>query len=416
MSTAQREGSAARGPAGALSFISRERSFARRTPLRYQPAVSGIATADLPRPPEWERVELPAEPWTSRWLTGLGMGLDGVLLRAMRFVVDAALAPPPDAIPALRAAAEPYLDGDLQRNPQRFFAFLDEMAGRQPRFVVERFKRALDGGVVISRQFLSEYRRFIEREDDPVCLENERVPVEHWMHDRDRPRGTVVALHGFSMGQPLIDAFGMMASEWYRRGLDVALLTLPYHGARSPRQARFSGEMFASPDVGNLNEAVRQAVNDTRLAINWLRRETGAPVGLLGLSLGGYVSSLMAGLMEDLDFVIPIVPPVDLADLAWRFFVQAGNNGARPPLAREDHYRAYRLHSPLTFPRKVAAERLLIVAGRGDQVVPPEHPHQLWLHWGRPSIYWFSGSHIAPFRRSLMVREIARHLKRVGVL
>jgi len=344
------------------------------------------------------------------------MGLDGVLLRAMRFVVDAALAPPPSQIPALRLAAEPYLAEDLQREPKRFFDFLEGIKDRQPRFVVERFKRTLDGGVLISRQFLSDYRRFIERDDDPVCLENERVPIEHWMHEPERPRGTVVALHGFSMGQPMIDAFGMMAADWYRHGLDVALVTLPYHGARSPRRARFSGELFASPDVGNLNEAVRQAVGDVRQTINWLRRETGAPVGLLGLSLGGYISSLMAGLMDDLDFVIPIVPPVDLADLAWRFFIQSAGAGAHPPLEREQHYLAYRLHSPLTFPRRVAKERLLIIAGRGDLVVPPEHPHALWQHWEQPSIYWFSGSHIAPFRRRLMVEQVVSHLKKVGVL
>lgn len=370
--------------------------------------------------PEWQEAKLPDESWGSWLLTGLGMGLDVVLLRAMKLVIDAALTPAPGAVPALRAAAQPYLEADLQRNPRQFFSFIDTKPAPLPGQVAERLRQTLPGGMLVSRQFLSNYERYYEPEVDTVglCVENGRIPVEHWMHESGKPAGTVVVLHGFSMGQPLIDSFVLMASEWYNRGLDVAMMTLPYHGARAPRNARFSGELFASPDAGRLNEAVRQAVHDAHMIMNWARRETGAPVGLLGLSLGGYISSLIAGLTSDPAFVIPIVPPVDLADLAWRSFITDKNfqEGAKPPLTREEHYAVYRIHSPLTYPLQVPKERLLIVAGRGDRVVPPEHPHALWKHWGKPAIHWFSGSHIAPFRRQRIVAVIDEHFRSLGIL
>src|SRR5205085_980553 len=107
-------------------------------------------------------------------------------------------------------------------------------------------------------------------------------------------RPTVVALHGFTMGHPAIDAYVLMASRWFAAGLDVAFVTLPFHGARSPRSARFSGELFGSWHVGRLNEAVRQAVHDVSIVARWLRRESASHLGLIGLSLGGYVAALLA--------------------------------------------------------------------------------------------------------------------------
>lgn len=374
---------------------------------------SGLKVSNVPP------VDLPEEHWTAALFTRVGVLLDAILLRALALVVDAALAPAAQRTDALRAAAEPYLRDELQREPRRFFDFVDKMPRRMPVPVSERLRRTLNGGVVVARQFLSNYQPFSPRDDAVAeCSENERVPVEHWMHEPQRPKATVLALHGFSMGYPGIDAFALMAAEWFKRGLDVALLTLPFHGARSPQSARFSGEAFASADVGRLNEAVRQAVSDVHALMNWLRQTSGAPVGLLGLSLGGYISALVAGLSTAPAFVIPLVPPVDIADLGWRFYERGRRRrrGQEPPLSRAEHEAAYRVHSPLTFALQVPKERVLIVAGRGDRVVPAEHPQALWLHWGKPALLWFTGSHVAPFGRRRIIARIVEHLASIGIL
>lgn len=74
------------------------------------------------------------------------------------------------------------------------------------------------------------------------------------------------------------------------------------------------------------------------------------------------------------------------------------------------------MHSPLTYPLRIARERVLIIGARGDRIVPPEHPHALWQHWGRPSLFWFSGSHLAPFRRQRIVAAVANKLTDLGIL
>jgi pimeloyl-ACP methyl ester carboxylesterase len=367
--------------------------------------------------PSLEPARLPSEPWTARAFTQIGGALDGLVLGAMRLAVDAVVMPAPAEIPELRASAERFLRDDLQRDPARFFSFDD--APPRPRAVRDRLRRRLSGGMVLGRSIDTDYRPYEQAlgAAEPHPKEG-RLLLEHWVHDRGRSRPTVLAVHGFSMGQPRIDAVALFASQWFAAGLDVALLTLPYHGRRTPPGAKFSGEAFAAPHVARFSEAVRRSIYEMRLLVDWLRERNGGPVGLLGLSLGGYLSSLMAGLYDDLDFVIPMVPPVCIGDLAWRFMEQSRRHRAEgaPPISLDEMRAAYRVHSPLTYPLRLAKERVLIIAGRGDRIVPAEHPYALWRHWGEPSIHWFSGSHLAPFGRRRIFAAVKRHLRGLGII
>lgn len=362
--------------------------------------------------PELTDVELPAEPGAGQLLTRLGVALDSAVLAAMQRAVDLALMPTPEELPGLLASAEFMLEPGLQREPQRFFDF--PASALVPLEVRERRRRSLSGGVALSRQLA--YRYQAHGEPDGESLEH--IHLEHWMHRPAYPRATVVTVHGFTMGQPRIDALVLFARHWFRRGLDVAILTLPHHGARTPADSRFSGERFAVPHVARLSEAVRQAIFEMRLVTRWLRESVGGPVGLLGISLGGYLSALAASLDAELDFAVPMVPPVCIGDLAWRFFLRSRHyrDGATPAFSQEELRSLYRVHSPLAHGLRTPRERVMIIAGRGDRIVPPEHPHALWLHWGRPRIHWYSGSHLAPFGRGRIIREIDAHLRSIGVL
>ncbi len=368
--------------------------------------IPGLAASDLPQ-----------ERWDDWFLTRLGSAVDGAMLQAMRFVVDATLMPRPADLPVLRASAERFVIGDLWEDPRRFFAFVDEPVA--PLAVSSDYRRSVTGGAIFTREFATAYEPYHPDEAAvrAEALSQDKVLVEHWVHESEAPLGTVLALHGFSMGYPRIDAIALFAAQCFRAGLDVALLTLPFHGPRTPADARFSGERFAVPHVAHLNDAVRQAIYEIHVVSGWLRRQREAPIGLLGLSLGGYLASLMAGLTADLDFVIPMVPPACMGDLAWRFFSHSRRyrSAASPAFSREELRAAYRVHSPLSYPRRVDKRRILILAGRGDQIVPPEHPHALWRHWEEPEIYWFSGSHLAPFRRGRLARVLLQHIERCSV-
>ena len=355
----------------------------------------------------------PAAPdFGSRLLTALGATVDGIVVRTARFVVDRALMPGPGEVQALRNAARFYEQG-FADDPRRFFAFLD---GPQavPQVTVGLPRRLGRDGERVALTFPTAYQpanpaHLAEHE---ALHENRLVHAELWRHRGGRARATVVAMHGFGMGYPPLDALALMAPSLFAAGLDVALLTLPLHGARAPRGGRFSGQLFANANVVRTNEAIAQAVHDLAALIAWLRAHGADRVGALGLSLGGYLAALSAALLPDLDFAIPLVAPVCFGDLAHRFMASSIRYRARPEavIGRDEMRAAYRVHSPLAHPPRVPRERLLIVAGRGDRVVPPEHTHWLADHWGHPRTTWFSGSHIAPFGRPGMGTEIRRFI------
>ena len=352
--------------------------------------------------------ELPPARWGGRALSGFGSALDAALLRAAQLAVDAILLPAPEHLDELRQGALRMGQAPLADRPRRLFAFPEDPP--RARELRTTFLRSARGGGVVRRELSFEYRGYFDE-----AARQETLVFEHWMHGPRRPAGTVVAIHGFAMGQPRIDALALLASQWFGFGLDVALPTLPHHGERRPQGARFSGEAFAAPDATRLAEAVRQAVFELRLLQGWLRQETAAPVGLLGLSLGGYLAALMAGLYDDLDFAVPLAPPVCLGDLAWRFHSHS-RRFERPALSRDELRAAFRAHSPLAHPLRVPRERLLIAAGRGDRIVPPEHPGSLWRHWGEPEIHWWNGGHLGPIGRRQVALRVRGLLERLAIL
>jgi hypothetical protein len=315
---------------------------------------------------------MPAEPWRRRALSGVGTALDATMMRAMTTVVHRALLPKPENVESLRATFAASLSQDIQASPRRAFDFLDEPS--QPLAVATREHRRVGDGVVVRMRMATGYRPYgfeAAARTDPARAAHPLL-CEHWMHDARPPQATVIALHGFAMGWPRFDSIALFARRWFDAGLDVALPTLPYHGARTPADAHFSGDRFAVPNVARLGESVREAIYEIQMLVRW----------------------------------------------AWRIFARTphARAGGSAAMTGQELRSAFRFHSPLAHALRTPRERLLIVAGRGDRVVPPEHPHALWEHWNRPAIHWFSGSHIAPFGRGRIVAAVLAHLRSLGHL
>lgn len=242
--------------------------------------------------------------------------------------------------------------------------------------------------------------------------------ARHFFHG-ERPRPTIIALHGFWASPYWINAF-MFELPWlFRLGFDVVLPTLPFHGGRRMKGAFFSGHGFVSPQLDQTMEAVAHAVSDIRVVMRELRARGVTTIGITGLSLGGYVSALMASIEPRLAFAIPNVPVVSLVDLLldWHplgelFRVAMHQHGLDIAKAR----RLLAVHSPLSYKPALPKDRLMIVAGAGDRLAPPAQARLLWEHWERPWVYYFPGNHLLHFDRGGYLRMIARFLRRNGVI
>jgi hypothetical protein len=170
-----------------------------------------------------------------RFLTAVASTVDGIALRAMRTVVDRALMPAPEEIERLRREACFYQQQAFADDPGRFFAFLDAVA-TVPEVTLAARRPPARGEERLRLTFASPYRpvnpAYVTAHD--AFSENHIVHAELWRHRHGRPRPTVIGLHGFGMGWPALDGLALMASGLFAAGLDVALLTLPLHGARAP--------------------------------------------------------------------------------------------------------------------------------------------------------------------------------------
>jgi hypothetical protein len=227
------------------------------------------------------------------------------------------------------------------------------------------------------------------------------------LRHRSSQRPWLVCLHGYVMGAPLLDLSLFPPAFFHHRlGLNLIYPTLPLHGLRS--LGRRSGEGFFRADVMDTIHAEAQAMWDLRRCLSWVRAQTDRPVGVFGISLGGYTAALLAGLDPDLACVIAGVPVSDFARIVFRHGPPLTLRSAREIGLLEERMREVkRVISPLDLAPRVPRERCFLFAGAADRIVPPDHVRDLWHHWREPAIAWYQGGHLT-FRSEPGVRALVR--------
>jgi hypothetical protein len=208
------------------------------------------------------------------------------------------------------------------------------------------------------------------------------------------PRPWLVCLHGYGMGEAR-DLFGFRSIYFHRTlGLNVIHPVFPLHGPR--RAGRFSGGGVISLDFLANVHGLAQAVWDARRCLGWVRAQGATAIGLHGISLGGYLAALLAGIESDLDCAIAGIPPADLPRVMLRHAPRAVRQEGRAERLFGPRSRAlHRVVSPLAFAPRLPRERRFIYAGMVDRMSTPRHAHQLWRHWDRPAIRWYRGAHVS---------------------
>ena len=227
-----------------------------------------------------------------------------------------------------------------------------------------------------------------------------------WVLRHNEPRPWLVCVHGTSMGKAGTDLM-VFRARWLHEdlGLNLVFPVLPLHGPRGdqlPPYASFPGE-----DLMDNVHGIAQAVWDVRRLVGWARSQGDQPVGITGISLGGFVSALVAGLEPDLACAILGVPAVDVIDL-----IDHHSTRLRDPqylrlldLARQVGV----VVSPLSLAPQVPLERRFVYAGLADRLAHPRHQvARLWEHWGRPEVLWYKGGHLA-FAHTKGVGSFVRH-------
>jgi len=281
-----------------------------------------------------------------------------------------------------------------------------------------RFTSAPAAAMTETLSFASNYRTLnpaLQGKFDSLTRNN-TVWAQYWRHG-DKPRPTLCVIHGFILDAYSINSRFFHLDWFFRQGYDIVLYTLPFHGARRERWAPYSGHGVFSYGACHLNETVLQGVHDFRLLLNWLESQGVEKTGVTGISLGGYTAALLAATEARLQFSVPIVPVASLTDVIFEWapaglLIKIGMRLAGISIPQARHAMA--IQSPLTWAPKLPKERLMIVGGAGDRIVPPKHARLLWDHWNHPRLHWFPGNHIIHLDQGRYLKDMARFIRGTG--
>jgi predicted alpha/beta hydrolase family esterase len=275
--------------------------------------------------------------------------------------------------------------------------------------VRERPVRALPwGGHAVELSWTSAFEPFHSSVRDAYVVHSANRTAWARVYGSGRGRPAVILVHGYMAGH-----WGVEERIWplrwlNRHDLDAALVLLPFHGVRASRQAG----LFPGADPRFTNEGFRQAVADVRVLADLLRARGAPSVGIMGMSLGGYATALMATLQKDLAFAVPIIPLSSVADFA-RDQGRLGT-GERAETQHGALEAANRVVSPLARPSLVPSERVLVIGAESDQVTPIRYAERLARHFDSPLLR-LPGGHVLQAWRTPAFRAVRAMLRRNGV-
>lgn len=210
---------------------------------------------------------------------------------------------------AYEAQLDYYIDNGFVANPSTFFGFPE----KHPSYTVLSQKTYRGGTFqVISYPSGYEARNPLLREHFDSFTSNRTGYLVRWIHG-DRGKKTVLCLHGFMLGDPGAAARMFRVGKLFDMGLDVALFVAPFHWRRAPG-SRVSRRLYLQPDdVAMTAECIRQTIWDLRSSVQILHDLGSSEKGLIGASLGGYISALFISLTEAASFAAMMVPAVNFS-------------------------------------------------------------------------------------------------------
>ena len=226
--------------------------------------------------------------------------------------------------------------------------------------------------------------------------ENNVVPAEYYVPrgasaDAKVPAAVVLDILDGSAILPR-----MMARAAAQRGLAALYVPMPCYNDRRPAGGAHSKLLRAEPT--RVVDGLRQTVMDVRRARAVLasRPEVDAKnLGITGISLGGIMTALSAGVDGGFARVAPILSGGDLADITFHCHEMRKLRAALLDrgVTRQSAAAVFAPVEPLTFAGRVDAARCLMINAATDEVIPRQDTEALARAIGNPQVLWLQAGH-----------------------
>jgi pimeloyl-ACP methyl ester carboxylesterase len=257
----------------------------------------------------------------------------------------------------------------------------------------------------LSEAFSRQYRNYTE---------NQTVHAKFYRPRKGDSKAAVILLHGWTKGDYIWES--RLLIPWMTSELKCTVIGLafPYHGSRTPESSRFSGEYLISGDMIRTLEAIRQAVIDTRAVLNWLIHQTDTPTGVMGISLGAFITYLLLCADDRPEFAVPIMGHGELVhgadDVA--LLKNVNQDIQAQGIDLEDNPSLTLPLTALNLQPRISPVRILPINGLYDMIVSPERAEALFEAWNIPKVVWLPGGHFSILSMPKMRQAIERFVDR----
>ena len=186
----------------------------------------------------------------------------------------------------------------------------------------------------------------------------------------------VVLVHGWNAELHYLYVLPLVARALNRRGLNAALIELPFHLHRRPLE-RNGMRDFISDDLPGMLMATRQALSDIHALGRWAKAQGCPSVGVWGFSLGAWLTGLYI-CQTDLPHAAVLTTPVSnlscaVRDLPFCHPIRSGLNGSELNLTALNLTH----HRPQINPAAIQ-----LVESSYDLFVPKDSYRELADAWG----------------------------------
>jgi dienelactone hydrolase len=187
-----------------------------------------------------------------------------------------------------------------------------------------------------------------------------------------------------------------IATHFASRNIAALCVQMAYYG---PRRPAGSDLRLLSHDYRQTIANIRQTVLDVRCAAAWLAERPEIDprkLGIHGTSLGSFIGCLTAEMEPRLSKVGVLLGGGDLVEAYYnepraapfrRLWEGLGGN-------KEQLKEVIAPVDPITCAANLKDRKVLIIAGKRDDIVPPQAAQALWEATGKQKIVWYDCTHI----------------------
>ncbi len=203
---------------------------------------------------------------------------------------------------------------------------------------------------------------------------------------------------------------------------------------RFPSRSELSALKNVYHALTRFSQIIRDDVMNIKRGLQWLKEQPevdAGRIGIMGISLGAILSSLMIELEADIRAAVLFLGGGNLAGIFQtskekpiaqfreRRFAQGISQGSLDGKDLEEYLQEMKSVldpiDPLRYPSLLAAERILMVNGYFDAVIDRRYARALWNHLQRPSLIYIPTGHYGSilfyhYARFRALRHFERYL------